>query len=127
VNLIDYKDSIQLIKPILKSGGYSSEMVGEVETVSALFIENTGFSHAANRSNIDSDAECYVDPRNEFVVENSYRLEGFYVISNPFNADEDEAWYKVVTVRVGQDKLLSNQVDNVLLFLKKTTEIPYVS
>lgn len=125
--LIDYKDTIQLIKPVLKTDGYGTEAISSIETVSCLFIENTRWSHSQNQAAIESDAECYVDPTDDFVVENEYRLEGFLVIANPFNGSEDEAWYRVITTRVGQDKLLSNTVDNVLLFLKKTVRIPYVS
>lgn len=126
-DLIEYKDTVQLVKPVVSTDGYATEVVGEIESVSALFIENTGWSHGSNQAVIDSDAECYIDPTNSFVLENKFRLEGYMLIANPFDGDEEEAWYRVTTVRVGQDKLLGNHVDNVLLMLKKTTEIPYVS
>ena len=49
------------------------------------------------------------------------------VIANPFGSDDGDAWYKIIDVRIGRDALLSNQIDNILVSLKKTTEIVGVS
>lgn len=122
---LDYKDSISLIDPVIDE--YGAEKIGQVETVPALFIQNTGWSHSANQAQVDSNAEIYIDPTHWFVVQNYYRLEDMLVIANPLGGDADDAWYRIVDVTIGQDKLLTNSIDNIRLELKKTTEIPYVS
>lgn len=124
---LTYKDTVQIVKPILPSDGYPTESIGQIEEVPALFISNTAFSHANNQNAIDSDAEIYIDPEHWFVQENFNRLEGMLVIAQRFGSSAPEAWYRIITVRVGEDKLLGNTIDNILLFLKKSTEIPYVS
>lgn len=111
----------------MPADGYPQESIGQVEDVPALFISNTRFSHITNQDAIDSDAECYVDPTHWFVAEQNQRLEGMLVIAQRFGSTAPESWYRISAVRVGEDKLLGNTIDNVLLFLKKSTEIPYVS
>jgi len=122
---LDYKDSVSLVDPVIDS--YGAEQIGQVETVPALFIQNTGWSHSANETNVTSDGEIYIDPTHWFVELNAYRLEDMLVIANPFGSASSDAWYRIIDVTVGQDKLLSNSIDNIKLELKKTTEIPYVS
>lgn len=123
--LLDYKDTVQLVDPLVDE--YGGEKIGRVETVNGLFISNTGFNHTSNQSGINSDAELYIDPEHFFVREVYKRLEGMLIIANRYNSEEEESWYRVIDVSIGEDKLLSNQIDNVLLRLKKTTEIGYVS
>ena len=124
---LEYKDTVQIVKPVLPSDGYTTESIGQIESVPALFISNTGHSHSNNQNAIDSDAEIYIDPEHWFVQANYNRLEGMMVIASRFDSPNIESWYRIIKVRVGEDKLLGNTIDNVLLFLKKTTEIPYVS
>lgn len=124
---LDYVDTIQLVTTQLSSDGYASEQVLEVTDVPALFIANTGWAHAGNQSVVTSDAQMYIDPTNETVLEKFDRLEGMLVIAHPFGEDEAEAWYRITQVIIGQDKLLDNQIDNISCLLKKSTEIPYVS
>lgn len=122
-----YKDTVQIVKPVLAADGYATESIGQIETVPALFISNTGYSHVSHQDAIDSDAEIYVDPTHWFVEQNFNRLEGMMVIAPRFGSSDEESWYRIITVRVGEDKLLGNTIDNVLVFLKKAVEIPYVS
>lgn len=122
---LDYKDTISLVDPVIDE--YGAEKIGRIETVNALFIQRTASSHVSNQDQIDSDAEIYIDIENDFVADNFYRLEEMLVIANPFGASSADSWYKIISVTVGQDKLLGNDIDNVRLDLKKTTEIPYVS
>lgn len=122
---LTYLDSIQLIDPVVDS--YGAPRIGQVETVPCLFISRTGSAHAANAEGIVSDAELYIDPTHWFVEQNHNRLEEMLVISARFSADSDESWYKIINVRVGEDKLLTNNIDNILVGLKKTTELKYVS
>lgn len=125
--LIDYKDTVRVIKTTITNDGYGTEIIDEVEDVNGLFITNTGWIHGNFQTEITSDAEVYLDPENEFVSENAYRLEGMYVVANPFGSSEELAWYKITQVIVGEDKLLDNQIDNVNCQLKKTSEVPNVS
>lgn len=122
---LDYKDTINLVDPVIDA--YGAEKIGQVEQVPALFIQNTGWQHQNNQDAIDSDGEIYIDPTHWFVVENAYRLEELLVIANPLGGSNADAWYRIIDVTVGQDKLLTNKIDNIRLELKKTTEIPYVS
>ena len=124
---LNYQDTIRLVKTTLPLNGYTTQIIEEIEEVDALFIQNTGWSHSEFQNQIDSDAELYIDPENSFVIENVYRLEEMYVVANLFSDTEADCWYKITSVAVGMDKLLSNQIDNILLQLKKTAEIPSVS
>lgn len=118
---IDYKDIVTLVDPSID--GYSNETIGDMKDVKGLFIQSTGWSHSSNNSNIDSDAYVYIDHSDEFVIERANRLEGILVVANPFGYESSKSWYRVVDVQIGQDKLLCNKIDNVLLSLKKSTEI----
>lgn len=124
---LDYKDSVQLVKTTLPLNGYTTQIVDEIEEVPALFIQRTSFTHSDFQNQINADGEIYIDPLNSFVIENVYRLEEMYVIANEFSDTESQCWYKIISVVIGQDKLLTNSIDNVLLRLKKTAEIPSVS
>lgn len=125
--LLDYKDTVQLISTQLASDGYGTEIVDEVNDVQALFLSNTGWQHGNFQTQTTSDAEVYLDPEDEFVMANAYRLEGMYILANRFEGEDSQEWYKITQVIVGEDKLLDNQIDNVQCQLKKTTEVPNVS
>ncbi len=121
---LTYKDTIQLVKPTLGSDGYGTEFAGEIASVSALFIENTGWQHGGYQSQITSDAEVYIDPDNTFVKENFNRLEGMMVVANRYgNVSSSQQWYRITSVIIGEDKLLGNSIDNINCQLKKTSEI----
>lgn len=122
---LEYKDTIYLVDPVIDE--YGTEKIGQVETIPALYIQNTGWNHASNQDEISSNGEIYIDPEHWFVVENAHRLEELLVIANPFGASDGQSWYRIIDVTVGQDKLLTNQIDNVRLELKKTAELLYVS
>lgn len=122
---LDYKDTIKIVDPVIDS--YGAEKIGQIEEVDCLFIQITGWEHSNNQDGITSDAEIYIDPEHWFIKANFYRLEDMLVIANPFGEAEADAWYRIINVTVGQDKLLSNGVDNIRLELKKTTELKYVS
>lgn len=124
---LDYKDIVTIVKTGLSSEGYTTEYISETQSVPALFIANTGWLHNDNQDEVTTDAEVYLDPEDPYVVDNHNRLEGMLLIAKPFGQDSDESWYRIITVRVGVDKLLDNEINNVLCFLKKSTKINYVS
>lgn len=120
-----YTDSIRLVKPVIDN--YGGERIGQIETVSCIFITRTGSSHSSNQDSIDTDASLYIDPTNIFVTNNFNRLEEFMVISNRFGSADGDSWYKVTNASVGMDKLLENKIDHIKLSLKKTVGLSYVS
>lgn len=124
---LSYSDQLQIVKPKLASDGYGTEVIDSVNDVDGLFIADTGYAHGGHQSSVISHAQVYVDPENDFILNNYLRLEGMYVIANPFGDPETQAWYKIIDVVIGQDKLLENEVNNILCTLKKSSEIHYVS
>lgn len=122
-----YKDTVSIVTVTLSSDGYGTEIIESVNEVPALVIHDTGFQHGNYRSEVNSDAEVYLDPTDSFVIDNYNRLEEMYVIANQFGNTDAQEWYKVEKVIVGEDKLLSNQIDNVKCQLKKSSVVPNVS
>lgn len=123
----DYVDVVQLVRPRLAADGYSTEVIDEVADCDALFVENTGYQRSSNQAAINSSASVYLDPNNAFVLANYDRLEGMYLIADLLGGSAAQGWYKITSVNVGQDKLLTNSIDNVECQLKKSTEIQYAS
>lgn len=97
------------------------------EEIPVFYGQNSLFSHSNNQDLIDSDGIIFPDPSNAFVIENANRLEGMYVYMNPFNGDPLDAWYKIESVTVSRDMLLTNTIDNVECLLKKTRSLYLVS
>lgn len=122
---IDLKETVTLIKTDVDE--WNRQTITDEEDVKSLFISNTGYSHSANQNAIDSTAAVYLDSTNEFVKNNFNRLEEMLVVAQPYGDEYPESWYKITNVDVGQDKLLGNKIDNILVNLKKTTEISRVS
>jgi hypothetical protein len=118
------KDTVKLATTT--RDGYGDKTVTVLTEVVSLFIQRTGTEHADNIDGIVSDAAVYLDPRNPVVLDNSYRLEGMYIIAQPFGQDQEESWYKIVSVNVGQRKLLDNAVDNIYCRLQKVAGLAYV-
>lgn len=124
--LLNYKDTATFIKA--STGVYADSKTVESEAVvPVIFLQNTGYNRSNFQENVDSDAICYPDHSNQFIIDNFNRLEGMYVVAPLFDASYDEGWYKVVSVTVNRDHLLSNNIDNIELRLKKTKKIQGVS
>lgn len=122
---ITYQDTITLAK--LKSSSYANKKAVDIQShVKGIFIQNTDFTRFGFVESFDADAIAYVDPTDSFVLSFGYRLEGFGVNAPLFGQNEDQSWYKVESVEVNRDHLLTNQVDNVRLLLSKmiTPEVP---
>lgn len=123
---ISYFDTVTFYK--VSGGGYSSSKVVESsDDVACLFLQNTGFNRTSNQEAINSDAICYPDPENTFLIANHYRLEGMYVLAPMFSVDDVDGWYKVESVTINKDILLENKVGNIVLGLKKTAKLSLVS
>lgn len=123
---IPYYDTVNCY--IVSSTGYSGvKTITDSASVPATFLQNTAYTHTGFQEGVDSDAVCYVDPTNQFIIDNSNRLEGMYILAELFGVAEDDAWFKVTNVNVNRDHLLQNQIDNIQLDLKKTVGLPQVS
>lgn len=123
---LNYQDSATFVK--VSASGYSNNKVVESQDcVPVIFIQDTSYVRSGFQDGTDADAICYPDPFDEFVLENNYRLEGFYILAPLFDASDEQGWYKVTKVTVNRDHLLGNVVDNVELQLKKTKPVPGVS
>lgn len=109
------------------SDGYGDKTVTVLTDVSSLFVQRTSVEHNDNIEGVASDAAVYLDPTNEVVLDNAYRLEGMYIISQPFGQAQSESWYRIVGVNVGQRKLLDNTVENIYCQLQKVAGMAYVS
>lgn len=102
------------------TNGYGDKTVTVLTDTKALFIQRTGVQHRQNSDGVVSNATVYLDPTNEIVVSNLYRLEGMYIIANHLGQPEDESWYRISEVTVAQRKLLDNTIDNIYCQLIKT-------
>lgn len=118
--MIILKDTCQLATTV--SDGYGDTEIEVLTTVDCLFLQITGNSHASNVEYATSDAHVYLDKDNQILLDKGYRIEGMYLMVNPFGAAEIESWYKVTRVDVGQQKLTTNAVDNVHAFLQKVAK-----
>lgn len=106
--------------------GYGDHTVTVLTEVDSLFVQRTGVEHGQNSEGVTSDATVYLDPTNQIVLDNAYRLEGMFIISQPFGQTEEESWYRITSVTVAQRKLLDNTIDNIHCRLEKTAGMAYV-
>lgn len=120
-----YQDLITIYKVV--SGGYGGKIIEEYEEVSAIFLQGVGFTRTNNQEMITSDAVCYVDPLNSFVVAENNRLEGMYILAPLFDVSDEQGWYRVTNCIVNRDHLLGNTIDNIQLLLKKTNRLINIS
>lgn len=121
--MITMKDNCQIAQ--ISTDGYGDRTVNILTTVDCLFLQSTGSSHSGNVDLATSDAHVYLDIENDEIKGRGYRLEGMYLLINPFGANDNQSWYKIFRVVVGQRKLLNNQVDNVHAFLQKAANPGY--
>lgn len=123
---LNYQDVATFVK--VSSGGYGNDKtVTQQIDIPVIFLQNTQASHSRFQDSIESDAICYVDPFNSFVINNYNRLEGMYILQPLFGSADSQSWYKIISVTVNRDHLLGNEIDNIELRLKKTTPIAGVS
>lgn len=118
--MINLKDTVRLATTV--SDGYGDTTVEVLTEIDSLFLQSTSNSHSNNTEVTQADAHVYLDPFNPVLLAKGYRIEGMYLIANPFGAEDNESWYKISRVVVGQRKLLGNDVDNVHCFLQKVAK-----
>jgi len=113
-----YKDTIKLVETSApdKYGDVSPIVLTDLPCILTI---GAGQSHSNHVDVINSDASAYIDYNNIEVSSRGYRLEGMYVIANPFNIAESESWYQITAVNIGID-VRCNQVENVQILLQKS-------
>lgn len=107
--------------------GYGDKAVTVLTEVKSLFVQRSSVTHNANADSVTSDATIYLDPTNTVVLANAFRLEGMYIIAQPFSQATEESWYRIINVTVGQRKLLDNAVENIHCSLEKVAGLAYVN
>lgn len=115
--LLDYKDPLVLIETA--QNGWGDNQISHIEHIQGLFVQGNSQAEASYVERLGTDAHAYLDIENPYVLENAFRLEGMYLVCNIFGGKETESWYKIARVKVGQRKLLGNEVNNVHVFLTK--------
>lgn len=114
---LEYKDPVVLIETA--QDYYGDNAPGHIEYLNGLFVQGTSQSESRFVEGIATDAHIYLDIENPYVLENAFRLEGMYLICNLFGGEAKDAWYKIARCKVGQRKLLGNEVNNIHCFLTK--------
>lgn len=122
---IQFNDTITLVATTVDE--YGSDQLDDQAEVQAAIDLNTGFVHGANQDAVTSDAIVFLNPDEEFVQDNFYRLEEMFVVIELFGTPEQRAWYKITQVNVARDTQLCNQIDHLELLLKKTSQVADVS
>lgn len=99
----------------LSRNGYGDVSVLEENEVQCAFFDQFNQQNATNQELTQSDAYAYLDVNNDFIKGLGYKLQGMYFKTNAFGTDQ---WYIITTVEVAQRKLLTNEVNNVLINLQ---------
>lgn len=115
--LLDYKDDLYLIETA--QDGYGDNTIAHIESVKGLFVQGNSQSQINYTEALGTDAHVYLDIDDPYIQANAFRLEGMYLVANIFNGNIDESWYKISRCKVGQRKLLENDINNVHCFLTK--------
>lgn len=126
MSTLSYPDTATFVEA--RSNGYAqSKVMYQQFECDVIFVQSTSFRHLNQQDQIDADAMCFPDPENSFIQALHNRLEGLYILMPLFGGADERSWYKVTSATVNRDHLLSNQIDNIELVLKKAEEIPGVS
>lgn len=119
---INLPDKVRLINATVD--GYGDTVVLEEETVRGAFFQGMAVGRQNNTDLIETyDAHCYIDEGADMVINNSYRIEGMYLVCNPYGAPEAESWYRIKDVKLGVTKLVDNRVNNCHCFLEKVEKL----
>lgn len=103
------------IVALTKKNMYGDASVLQEHEIKCAFFQQFNREGGANQELTQSDAYAYLQRDNEFIVGEAYRLQGLYFRINTFGKDQ---WYIITTVEVAQRKLLTNEVNNVMVNLQ---------
>jgi hypothetical protein len=99
----------------LSKNGYGDAAVASENEVACAFFQQFNQQQATNQELTQSDAYAYLDKDNTFIKEAGYKLQGYYFKTAPFGTD---LWFVITSVQVAQRKLLTNEVNNVVINLQ---------
>lgn len=99
------------------SNGYGDATLSSENQIACAFFQQFSREDATNQELTQSDAYAYLDISNAFIKGMGYQLQGLYFKINVFGKEQ---WYIITTVEVAQRKLLTNEVNNVLVNLQVT-------
>ena len=103
------------IVALTKKNMYGDASVLQEHEIACAFFQQFSREDGVNQELTQSDAYAYLKRDNPFIVGKSFKLQGLYFKINVFGSDQ---WYIITTVEVAQRKLLTNQVNNVLINLQ---------
>lgn len=101
----------------LSTNGYGDPSVLAENKIACAFFQQYNTQDAANQQLVQSDAYAYLDINDAFIKNLGYKLQGMYFRIAPFGTNQ---WYIITAVQVAQRKLLTNEVNNVLINLQIT-------
>lgn len=99
----------------LAKDGYGDTSISSLNEINCAFFEQFSQDQIANEDLTQSAAYAYLDINNAFFKSLGYQVEGLYFKIAPFGVDQ---WYVITNIQVAQRKLLTNQVNNVLVNLQ---------
>lgn len=99
----------------LTKDGYGDASVLELNEIKCAFFQQFSQEQAVNEELTQSDAYAYLDISNAFISGVGYQLQGMYFKASPGGIEQ---WYIITAVQVAQRKLLTNEVNNVLVSLQ---------
>jgi hypothetical protein len=108
---LTYKDDLTIYET--GQDGYGDFSILKEVPVKGLFLQGTSSSFQSDTESIATDAHVYLDIENDFIKQNAFRLEGLFIKCNTLNGLDNESWYRIVSAKVGQRKLLDNELNNV--------------
>lgn len=99
----------------LTKNGYGDAEVASENEIACAFFQQFNQQQSTNQELTQSDAYAYLDIDNAFIQGLGFKLQGLYFKTSPFGKD---LWFIITTVQVAQRKLLTNEVNNVLITLQ---------
>lgn len=124
--IFNYNDEVTVYKVTSDEYG-RNKIVTDSQNIFCIFLQGIRMVQSESSENIESDTIMYVDPTDQFIVDNANRLEGMFVKAPLFGIDDDEAWYRIAGVTINRDHLLTNTIDNILCVLTKSERLFNVS
>lgn len=113
--LVKTPDTAHIVE--LSKNGYGDASVSSLNEIKCAFFQSYSKQDGANVDLTQSDAYAYLEVSNAFIKSKGYQLQGYYFRIEAFGKEQ---WYIITNVEVAQRKLLTNEVNNVLVNLQVT-------
>jgi hypothetical protein len=99
----------------LTTDGYGDGAIVSENEIACAFFQHFTQEQVTNVNLTQASAYAYLDVDNVYIQSLGYELEGLYFKIAPFGVDQ---WYRIEDVDVAVRKLLTNEVNNVLVNLQ---------